>query len=40
MTVLELGGGFGELAYHLALKREYDPTGRFPGLYEKTVGLG
>jgi FAD/FMN-containing dehydrogenase len=23
-----------------ALKREYDPTGRFPGLYEKTVGLG
>ncbi|MGB7740130.1 MAG: FAD-binding oxidoreductase [Steroidobacteraceae bacterium] len=23
-----------------ALKREYDPTGRFPGLYEKTVGRG
>jgi FAD/FMN-containing dehydrogenase len=23
-----------------ALKREYDPTGRFPGLYEKTVGGG
>jgi FAD/FMN-containing dehydrogenase len=23
-----------------ALKREYDPTGRFPGLYEKTVRLG
>jgi FAD/FMN-containing dehydrogenase len=22
------------------LKREYDPTGRFPGLYEKTVGRG
>jgi len=21
-----------------ALKREYDPTGRLPGLYEKTVG--
>jgi len=21
-----------------ALKREYDPAGRFPGLYEKTVG--
>ena len=23
-----------------ALKREYDPAGRFPGLYEKTVGRG
>jgi FAD/FMN-containing dehydrogenase len=23
-----------------ALKRKYDPTGRFPGLYEKTVGRG
>jgi len=23
-----------------ALKRAYDPTGRFPGLYEKTVGRG
>ena len=23
-----------------ALKREYDPSGRFPGLYEKTVGRG
>jgi FAD/FMN-containing dehydrogenase len=23
-----------------ALKHEYDPTGRFPGLYEKTVGRG
>jgi FAD/FMN-containing dehydrogenase len=23
-----------------ALKREYDPAGRFPGLYEKTVRLG
>jgi FAD/FMN-containing dehydrogenase len=23
-----------------ALKRDYDPEGRFPGLYEKTVGLG
>jgi FAD/FMN-containing dehydrogenase len=23
-----------------ALKRQYDPSGRFPGLYEKTVGRG
>jgi hypothetical protein len=23
-----------------ALKRAYDPTGRFPGLYEKAVGCG
>jgi hypothetical protein len=23
-----------------ALKRAYDPTGRFPGLYEKAVGRG
>jgi FAD/FMN-containing dehydrogenase len=23
-----------------ALKREYDPAGRFPGLYEKTVRRG
>jgi FAD/FMN-containing dehydrogenase len=23
-----------------ALKRTYDPNGRFPGLFEKTVGLG
>jgi FAD/FMN-containing dehydrogenase len=23
-----------------ALKREYDPSGRFPGLFEKTVGRG
>ena len=32
-------GMFDSQAYE-ALKREYDPAGRFPGLYEKAVGRG